>query len=93
MNNTQFNIREKRKKANYIDFFEVENLVNEKLKEKIDYDEENNDNDLNIEYAPYDEFTFDNIIEQQIYYDENYTRKDLNYIADYYSISKRKKTI
>jgi|TARA_B110001450_G_scaffold134625_1_gene126406 hypothetical protein len=39
----------------------------------------------------YNNFDFDSIISLQLYYDDNYTKKDLEMIADYYSITKRKK--
>ena len=34
---------------------------------------------------------FDTIVSLQLYYEDNYNKKDLDMIADYYSISKRKK--
>ena len=85
-------IREKRGKNIKTNYFEIKNLVNEKLYEKNNYENEEIDYNLNLDYAPYDEFTFNNIIEKQLYYNDNYTKKDLCHIADYYSISKRKKT-
>ena len=39
----------------------------------------------------YNNFDFDSIISLQLYYDDNYTKKDLEMIADYYAITKRKK--
>ena len=39
----------------------------------------------------YNSFQFDTIVSLQLYYEDNYNKKDLEMIADYYSISKRKK--
>jgi len=39
----------------------------------------------------YNNFQFDTIVSLQLYYEDNYNKKDLEMIADYYSISKRKK--
>jgi hypothetical protein len=46
--------------------------------------------DIGIEKKTADEFS-DNIIASELFYDENYTKKDLEKIADYYNISKKKK--
>mgnify|MGYP006177458785 FL=1 len=39
----------------------------------------------------YNNFQFDSMVSLQLQYEDNYTKKDLEMIADYYSITKRKK--
>lgn len=39
----------------------------------------------------YNNFHFDTMVSLQLYYEDNYNKKDLEMIADYYSITKRKK--
>jgi hypothetical protein len=39
----------------------------------------------------FNNFQFDSMVSLQLHYEDNYTKKDLEMIADYYSITKRKK--
>lgn len=71
-----YNIRESRKKREKVEINEIIDLVNDKYK---CYNEQK-DNIL------------DNIIQEQIIYNEDFLKKDLEMIASYYNISKRKKT-
>lgn len=76
MDITSYNIRESRKKKEKVEINEIINLVNDKYK----YCNKQTDNIL------------DNIMQEQIIYNENFLKKDLEMIASYYNISKRKKT-
>ena len=71
-----YEIKELNKK-NKTDINEIITLVDEKYNDRLN----------NI----YDD-VFNNILENQLDYDENYTKKELELIAGYYNISKRKKT-
>ena len=55
---------------------EIIHIIDEKLKE--------------IQEAKYDD-SFDKLLTMQIFYDENYTKKQLTLISQYYSLSTRKK--
>lgn len=71
-----YNIRESRKKKEKVEINEIIDLVNDKF-----------------EYCNKDiDYVFDNIIQEQIIYNENFLKKDLEMIASYYNISRRKKT-
>lgn len=75
-----YKIEEIRKKTECINYNEVLDYVDNKLIDKI-----NN-------YETKEDHLFNNILEKQLNYEENYTKKELEMIADYYEISKRKKT-
>lgn len=71
--------------------------IKENIKENISDDEKNFihneiinivDNQLENNF---NNFEFGSIVSLQLYYEDNYNKKDLEIIADYYSISKRKK--
>ena len=71
--------------------------IKENIKENISDDEKNFihneiinivDNQLENNF---NNFEFDSIVSLQLYYEDNYNKKDLEMMADYYSISKRKK--
>jgi len=71
--------------------------ITENIKENISDDEKNFihneiinivDNQLENNF---NNFEFGSIVSLQLYYEDNYNKKDLEIIADYYSISKRKK--
>ena len=71
-----YKIREKRGKKNKVEINEIIELV-----------------DKQLEFCPeLDKDLFDDITEQQIIYNENFLKKEIEMIADYYEISKRKKT-
>lgn len=71
-----YKIREKRGKKNKVEINEIIELV-----------------DKQLEFCPeLDNDLFDDITEQQIIYNENFLKKEIEMIADYYEISKRKKT-
>tara|TARA_X000000368_G_C23008460_1_gene702366 strand:- start:908 stop:1297 length:390 start_codon:yes stop_codon:yes gene_type:complete len=58
-----------------------ENFIHNEIMNIVDNQIENNFNN----------FEFDDMISLQLYYEDNYNKKDLEMIADYYSISKRRK--
>ena len=71
--------------------------IKENIKENISDDEKNFihneiinivDNQLENNF---NNFEFDAMVSLQLYYEDNYNKKDLEMMADYYSISKRKK--
>jgi hypothetical protein len=74
-----YNIQEMVKKNPTIGYNEILKYVDEKFIDKIN-SYENEDDEL-----------FNNILEKQLYYDENYTKKEMEMISDYYEISKRRK--
>lgn len=76
MNTNTYNIRESRKKKKKVEINEIIDLVNDKFECC-----KNETPDI-----------FDNIIQEQFIYNENFLKKELEMIADYYNISKRKKT-
>ena len=76
MNTNTYNIRESRKKKKKVEINEIIDLVNDKFECC-----KNETPDI-----------FDNIIQEQFIYNENFLKKELEIIADYYNISKRKKT-
>jgi len=39
----------------------------------------------------FNNFEFNSMVSSQLFYEDNYTKKEIDLIADYYSISKRKK--
>ena len=53
--------------------------------------EQVNEKSNELEYINTDELSIDDYVASEIDYNENYTKKQLEFIADYYSISKRKK--
>ena len=58
----------------------------ESLKQKVDKETDNlSENNLDLE------MDMDDYIAMEINYNENYTKKQIDLIADYYGISKRKK--
>ena len=69
------------------------------MKKTTDVTYENLVEDVNLEsqkkqddfFVDIDESLANQFITQQIYYQENYTLKELHHIANYYDISKRKK--
>lgn len=71
-----YTIREKRGKKNKVEINEIIDLVNKQL-----------------EFHPeLEDDLFNDITQQQIIYNENFLKKEIEMIADYYGISKRKKT-
>ena len=80
MSNIIYNIKESKQKNIFVDEGDIMNIIDEKLKNNY---EKNKDNCENNE--------FDKIYSMQLDYDENYIKKDIDFIADYYKISKRKK--
>ena len=80
MSNIIYNIKEPKQKNIFVDEGDIRNIIDEKLKDNY---EKNKDNCENNE--------FDKIYSMQLDYDENYIKKDIDFIADYYKISKRKK--
>jgi hypothetical protein len=58
-----------------------ENFIHNEIMNIVDNQIENNFNN----------FEFDAMVSLQLYYEDNYNKKDLEMIADYYSISKRRK--
>jgi hypothetical protein len=80
MSNIIYNIKESKQKNIFVDEGDIMNIIDEKLKDNY---EKNKDNCENNE--------FDKIYSMQLDYDENYIKKDIDFIADYYKISKRKK--
>ena len=80
MSNIIYNIKESKQKKIFVDEGDIMNIIDEKLKDNY---EKNKDNCENNE--------FDKIYSMQLDYDENYIKKDIDFIADYYKISKRKK--
>lgn len=74
-----YKIEEISKKTKSIDYNEIIDYVDNKLIDKIN------------KYETKEDLLFNNILEKQLNYEENYTKKELEMIADYYKISKRKK--
>ena len=69
---------EETEKSNEVTYDSLVNLVNEQTKD-LPIDDWN------------DELSLDDYVASEIDYNENYTKKQLDLIADYYEISKRKK--
>ena len=80
MSNIIYNIKESKQKNNFVDEGDIINIVDEKLKDNYEKIKDNYENNQ-----------LDKIYSMQIEYDENYIKKDIDLIADYYKISKRKK--
>jgi hypothetical protein len=80
MSNIIYNIKEPKQKNNFVDEGDIMNIVDEKLKDNYEKIKDNCENN-----------EFDKIYSMQLDYDENYIKKDIDFIADYYKISKRKK--
>ena len=80
MSNIIYNIKEPKQKNNFVDEGDIMNIVDEKLKDNYEKIKDNCENN-----------EFDKIYSMQLDYDENYIKKDIDLIADYYKISKRKK--
>ena len=79
-NNLTYNINEKINETNQIvDYDELLEDVNDKYNDIVE-DEDDNDN-----------YSADMYMATCLDYDNNYTKKELEKIADYYKISKRKK--
>ena len=76
MDTNSYNIRECRKKKVKVDINEIIDLVNEEYKM----------------CSKEDDNVFTDIAQKQILYDQQFLKKELEIIADYYCISKRKKT-
>ena len=76
--NLSFSLRETPKtKKSCVTYESLIQQVNEKSNE--------------LEYVNMDELSIDDYVASEIDYNENYTKKQLELIADYYGISKRKK--
>ena len=75
MDTNSYNIRECRKKKVKVDINEILDLVNEEYKMCSKEDDD----------------VFTDIARKQILYDQQFLKKELEMIADYYCISKRKK--
>lgn len=80
MSNIIYNIKESKQKNNFVDEGDIMNIIDEKLKDNYKKIKDNCENN-----------EFDKIYSMQLDYDENYIKKDIDLIADYYKISKRKK--
>lgn len=80
MSNIIYNIKESKQKNNFVDEGDIMNIIDEKLKDNYEKIKDNCENN-----------EFDKIYSMQLDYDENYIKKDIDFIADYYKISKRKK--
>ena len=80
MSNIIYNIKESKQKNNFVDEGDIMNIIDEKLKDNYEKIKDNCENN-----------EFDKIYSMQLDYDENYIKKDIDLIADYYKISKRKK--
>ena len=75
-NNIDYSVKEIKKSNKKVQQNEIIHIIDEKLKE--------------IQEAKYDD-SFDKLLTMQIFYDENYTKKQLILISQYYSLSTRKK--
>jgi len=75
-----YKIEEISRNSVYINYNEVLDFVDNKLIDKGN------------SYGIKEDQLFNNILEKQLNYEENYTKKELEMIADYYEITKRKKT-
>ena len=75
-NNIDYSVKEIKKSNKKVQQNEIIKIIDEKLKE--------------IQEAKYDD-SFDKLLTMQIFYDENYTKKQLTLISQYYSLSTRKK--
>ena len=75
-NNIDYSVKEIKKSDKNVQQNEIIHIIDEKLKE--------------IQEAKYDD-SFDKLLTMQIFYDENYTKKQLTLISQYYSLSTRKK--
>lgn len=75
-----YKIEEISRNSEYINYNEVLDFVDNKLIDKGN------------SYGIKEDLLFNNILEKQLNYEENYTKKELEMIADYYEITKRKKT-
>ena len=75
-NNIDYSVKEIKKSNKKVQQNEIIHIIDEKLKE--------------IQEAKYDD-SFDKLLTMQIFYDENYTKKQLTLISQYYSLSTRKK--
>lgn len=80
MSNIIYNIKESKQKKIFVDEGDIMNIIDEKLKDNYEKIKDNCENN-----------EFDKIYSMQLDYDENYIKKDIDFIADYYKISKRKK--
>ena len=80
MSNIIYNIKESKQKNNFVDEGDIINIVDEKLKDNYEKIKDNYENNQ-----------LDKIYSMQIEYDENYIKKDIELISDYYKLSKRKK--
>lgn len=80
MSNIIYNIKESKQKNIFVDEGDIMNIIDEKLKDNYEKIKDNCENN-----------EFDKIYSMQLDYDENYIKKDIDFIADYYKISKRKK--
>lgn len=80
MSNIIYNIKESKQKNNFVDEGDIINIVDKKLKDNYEKIKDNYENNQ-----------LDKIYSMQIEYDENYIKKDIELIADYYKLSKRKK--
>lgn len=76
INNIDYSIKEIKKSKRKVQHNEIINIVDERLK--------------NIQET-YNDDSFDKLLTMQLFYDENYTKKQVNLIAQYYSLSTRKK--
>lgn len=76
INNIDYSIKEIKKSKRKVQHNEIINIVDERLK-KIQ--------------ETYNDDSFDKLLTMQLFYDENYTKKQVNLIAQYYSLSTRKK--
>lgn len=74
--NIDYSVKEIKKSDKNVQQNEIINIIDERLKE--------------IEETKYDD-AFDRLLTKQIFYDENYTKKQLTLIAQYYLLSTRKK--
>jgi len=75
-NNIDYSVKEIKKLDKKVQQNEIINIIDERLKE--------------IEETKYDD-AFDRLLTKQIFYDENYTKKQLTLIAQYYLLTTRKK--
>tara|TARA_B110000967_G_C18884281_1_gene562971 strand:+ start:1204 stop:1590 length:387 start_codon:yes stop_codon:yes gene_type:complete len=80
MSNIIYNIKESKQKNKFINENDIMNIIDEKLKYNYEQIKDNYENN-----------ELDRIYSLQFDYNENYIKKDIDLIADYYKISKRKK--
>ena len=80
MSNIIYNIKESKQQKIFVDEGDIMNIIDKKLKDNYKKIKDNCENN-----------EFDKIYSMQLDYDENYIKKDIDLIADYYKISKRKK--